>query len=850
MSTGFRDRWYQLSKQFAQQEAICHTSRRVTYGQLAAQANMYARRLTDLDLIHTCIPVLVDSPIDHIAALLGILLSGNYYYSVHPDRAPTINQILKSVGARALIATADLVDPELLPDSQWLIQPDTLQPVRSYQATQVIEPTTAFCLFTTSGTTGEPKQVIHSHQSVLTDTDRQIADNQVGPADRIDLLFSLEFSASLACVFPALLTGATLVIHNLKKEGVLSLPSFWQRERISFSTLAVSTLRLLLKSPVDFKTLDRLRFLSIGAEPVYQRDVEGFQQRFGDQTILQIAYATTETRTITEHKIRTNTVWTDTLHSVGKPVSGRTVRIRSEAGDWLEAGEVGEIVVVARAIPQQYANSPIASQRSYQIQANGLINYATGDLGYLDEAGYLFWCGRTDFMIKKNGQKINLLDLEQGIGRAPGMGEVAVVCDLALPDQPVIRAFLGPAPQLDLVSLKGWVAEQFPPFMLPDTYQFVRELPRTRTGKIDRLGLLRHYPIASPDVPSVPQSGTTPLLDAVKKIWAQELRYPDAIADYDDFFRDLGGDSLTAEACVARLEAHIDRTLPMQLAFSYSTPQALVSFITTPPETGVQCISLNPPVADRPQVYFIPPLSGDKRIYQWLERTLSTQANLYCLYFSPFTATGHLRSLDELCDSMAQAVSSTKNHAPNLLIGYSFGGILAYELALRLDRQFPRHQLSRLVLLDTPVYKRYAFSYVIRQDLKRSWHKLRRVIQDRESFGWSTNFHQVLARYSGRLTGLSPERLSTNWQQKVELAAQRYSQQVSVQAPVERPIVLFRASDTSFFKHDIKPDYTWQDYTKEGVEEHLLATNHYHLLNQVNSGQVSQVLLGLLTQMI
>ncbi|RYF64867.1 MAG: hypothetical protein EOO39_25885, partial [Cytophagaceae bacterium] len=188
MSTGFRDRWYQLSKQFAQQEAICHTSRRVTYGQLAAQANMYARRLTDLDLIHTCIPVLVDSPIDHIAALLGILLSGNYYYSVHPDRAPTINQILKSVGAQALIATADLVDPELLPDSQWLIQPDTLQPVRSYQATQVIEPTTAFCLFTTSGTTGEPKQVIHSHQSVLTDTDRQIADNQVGPADRIDLL--------------------------------------------------------------------------------------------------------------------------------------------------------------------------------------------------------------------------------------------------------------------------------------------------------------------------------------------------------------------------------------------------------------------------------------------------------------------------------------------------------------------------------------------------------------------------------------------------------------------------------------------------------------------------------------
>ena len=846
MNTGFRERWFQLAERFANQVAISHAGRRVTYGQLAQQANAVARRLTELTFRDSCIPILLTCPVDHIATLLGIVQSGNYYYSINPERASAINPILNSVGAVALISTADLVQAAQLPESVVLIQPHTLQPQPSGADKVVIEPTTPFCLFTTSGTTGQPKQVIHSHQSVLTDTDRQILDNQIGPADRIDLLFSLEFSASLACLFPALLTGATLAIHNLKKEGVLSVPSFWRREQISFSTLSVSSFRLLLKSPFDFKTLDRLRFLSIGAEPVNQQDIEEFQVRFGPQTILQVAYATTETRTITEHKIRTDTNWHSTLHSVGKSVTGRTVRIRNETGDWLESGQVGEIVVQAMGIPDAYANNPMASQRAYQRQANGLVNYATGDLGYLDNAGHLFWCGRTDFMIKKNGQKINLLELEDVLRQAPGIGEAAVVSDMNSAAQPLIRAFFRPDSPVDLAIVKRWMAERLPTFMLPDTYQSIVELPRTRTGKLDRSSLLDQYPtLLHRDGLALPNSSDNSLVDQIKMIWAQKLNYTDTIADYDDFFRDLGGDSLTAESCLATLEAHIGKPLPMQLAFSYPTPQALASFITTPAETGVQCISLNQPVADRPNIYFIPPLSGDKRIYQWLEEALSDEANLYCLYFSSFTDSGHLRMLPELCDSMARVIDTS---APNILVGYSFGGILAYEVALRLDKQSPRHPLSRLVLVDTPLYKRYPFAQVVVQDFQRGWRKLQRVFEARESFNWSENLRQLFFRYSGRLKASAPLQPTSDWQQKAEFAAQTYSQQIVIDTSVQQAIVLFRAADTSFYERDIKPDYTWQTYTSIGVEEHLLAGDHYQVLNQVNSELVVDVLLQVLAK--
>ncbi|QMW05016.1 AMP-binding protein [Spirosoma foliorum] len=598
-----------------------------------------------------------------------------------------------------------------------------------------------------------------------------------------------------------------------------------------------------MKSSFDFKSLERFRFLSIGAEPVRRRDIECFQERFGATTMLQVAYATTETRTITEYKIYPTTSWTETLNSVGRVVEGRTIQIQSETGNWLGAGEVGEILIRAQGMPQAYANGSTASQRAYQRQPDGSVFYATGDVGYLDAAGYLFWCGRTDFMVKRNGQKINLLLVEDELRQAPGVEAVAIVCDLNASVQPLIQAFVKPGDLFDLPTVKRWLANRLPILLLPDIYHIIQELPRTQTGKLDRPQLVRlskETPLGSSVRFGDPANE---LVNRIKEIWAQELNYPEPIADYDDFFRDLGGDSLLAEACLATLESAIKQPLPMQLAFSYSTPQALAAFIGTPPETGVQCISLNPPVAGRAQLYFIPPLSGDKRIYQGLEDALTDHANLYCLYFSPFTPSGQLRSLTELSDLIAQLINTD---SPNLLLGYSFGGILAYEVALRLDQHSPSHGLNRLVLIDTPLYKSHPLSWVLTQDLKRSWRKLQRGIFTREPLHVRANLKQLLTRYYGRLKPSSALLNETNWQQKADFAARSLSQQINLREPIQRPILLIRATDSSFFDRDIQPDYSWQAYTKSWVDEHLVNTNHYHVLNPTHSAKVARILIGIL----
>ena len=247
MNTDIGLRWAAIVNQYPDKEAICQGDRSLTYRQLAVQVSAYANYLIDKRIYGQCIPVLMADTLDHIVALLGIVLSGNYYCSLQPDRFQTVSDVLALVPAPMLIVSDDTfaLGTTFVP----VLRPRTL-PAQSASGPMCYvdySPAMGFCLFMTSGSTGQPKQVIHSHQSIVSDTDRQIRDNQIGPQDRIDLLFSLEFSASLACIFPALLTGATLVIHDLKKAGVLSLPTFWRQQQITFSTLSVSTLRL----PVD-----------------------------------------------------------------------------------------------------------------------------------------------------------------------------------------------------------------------------------------------------------------------------------------------------------------------------------------------------------------------------------------------------------------------------------------------------------------------------------------------------------------------------------------------------------------------------------------------------------------------
>ncbi|GAB3931784.1 AMP-binding protein [Larkinella terrae] len=843
MSDEFQHRWTEVVRLYPAKTALCEGNRRISYETLHHRANQYANGLIEQGFHLQCIPVLLDDPVEHVAALLGVLLSGNYYHSVRILSADDLTVLLDSRSCPALIN--DL--PVVLPDRPTLptLVPDQFQTDGSALISPpLVLPENPFCLFTTSGSTGQPKQVIHSHQSVLADTYRQITDNEITSDDRIDLLFSLEFSASLACLFPAFLTGATLVFHDLRKEGVLSLPTFWERQNITFSSLSVSTFRMLLKTDADFKKLTGLRFLSIGAEPVRPADVSGFQERFFINTTLQVAYATTETRTISEHKVRIDTPVSEQLFSVGKPVSGRAVSIRSETGEILPPNQVGEITVQARFIPSAYPTNRDASLRAYQQLPDGTVQYATGDLGFLDADGYLFWCGRTDFVVKINGQKVSLIQLEHELKNEPGVKNAAVIYDTSQAARCFLTAFLCVEPDFELAVLKQTLAQRLPLVMLPDRYILLDALPLTKTGKVDRMRLAAHPVTENPIADNSADSAENPtdLVALIKAIWQRELGLTTTLSDYDDFFQDLGGDSLTAESCLAALENRLGKTMPVHAVFSYTTPKALAYYITGYSQHRVQCIPLNKPERNRKAVYFIPPLPGERRMYRWIENLLNLQYNLYFVHYEPYTTEGNLIAFPELIEQIAQAIPQP---AESVLIGFSFGGLVAYQVARALE-QSGRPALSRLVLLDTPLYRRITFRESLRNDAYRIGRKVVEELRSKQRVDWKAGWQRIVARYRKRFKNRSAKPVmisrSISWQESCLAAVHRYTQQITVAVPVSCPIVLFRATQTVDFQYEIRPDFRWQLYTTAGFEEHFLEAYHGQVLNSTNSHIIGTIL--------
>jgi long-chain acyl-CoA synthetase len=184
--------------------------------------------------------------------------------------------------------------------------------------------------------------------------------------------------------------------------------------------------------------------------------------------------------------------------SVGMPLPDVDVRILdSENGvDEMPMGEVGEIVIRARQISPGYWNDPAASSEMLRSDADGTPQLFTGDLGYLDEDGYVFIVDRKKDLIKTSGFQVWPREIEEVISTHPSVLEVGVA---GLPDQmkgESVKAWivLRPNTKLDVAELKAWCKERLAPYKVPSHFEFVADLPKSQVGKVLRR-LLRQEPV-------------------------------------------------------------------------------------------------------------------------------------------------------------------------------------------------------------------------------------------------------------------------------------------------------------------------------------------------------------------
>ncbi|KIQ18236.1 acyl-CoA synthetase [Rhodococcus sp. MEB064] len=335
----------------------------------------------------------------------------------------------------------------------------------------------------TGGTTGKPKGVRLTEDNMMTSTALALMSYPFGVRPRYLALAPLTHSAGVL-TFPILSLGGEVVIMPAPDIG--QFLELIDRHRITHAFLPPTVIYGVLDHPdLDSRDLSSLRCLWYGAAPMSPTRLEEALTRIGP--VLGQLFGQTEapnmiaTLAPADHFRADGSVATERLTSAGRPTPLTTVAIMAESGELLSTGERGEIVVRGPLVMDGYHDNPSATA---EVGAHGW--HHTGDIGYLDDEGFLYVVDRAKDMIITGGFNVYSAEVEQALLAHPAVKESAVV---GLPDEKwgervVAAVELRVGQEVDPAALIAFVKERIGSVKAPKDIEVWDVLPRSKVGKI------------------------------------------------------------------------------------------------------------------------------------------------------------------------------------------------------------------------------------------------------------------------------------------------------------------------------------------------------------------------------
>lgn len=475
----------------------------VTYDELIKQANRAANSfekagLKKGDVVLVIVPRLIEAYVAYIGALKAGLI---VIPSSEMLRAKDISYRLNHSEAKAVIAYEPFLDqfegvPEMTEltnfvigqgTDSWISLTDEMAGAsEDYKTAPTKNDDMAFLSYT-SGTTGNPKGVVHSHGWAYAHL-RTSAEHWLG-AKKGDLVWATASPGWQKWIWSPFLatlgSGATAFVYNGKFDPAVYLEMLEER-KINVLCCTPTEYRLMAKQKDLAKyDLDSLHSAVSAGEPLNAEVVDVFREHF--KLDVRDGYGQTE-----------NTLLVGTMKgsegrkgSMGKPTPGNRVEIIDDNGEPCAAGEVGDIAVHVEtpALFKEYYKD--AERTKMQFRGD---YYVTGDKASKDEDGFFWFEGRGDDIIISSGYTIGPFEVEDALVKHPAVQECAVV---GSPDEirgAIVKAFVVLTEGSEsgdglIIELQNHVKELTAPYKYPRAIEFLAELPKTASGKIRRVEL-------------------------------------------------------------------------------------------------------------------------------------------------------------------------------------------------------------------------------------------------------------------------------------------------------------------------------------------------------------------------
>ncbi|WP_253894822.1 non-ribosomal peptide synthetase [Corallococcus exercitus] len=680
---------------------------RLTYRQLDERANQLAHALMGLGVTPgTPVAVGLERSFDLIVALLAILKAGAAYVPLelaHPRERLAL--LLQDCACPLLLSHSSLAQRlpsfsgrTLLLDGEasLLARQPTHAPGVSSSPDSL-----AYVMFT-SGSTGRPKGVLVPHRGVT----RLVLGSSFidfGP-DEVFLQFApVAFDASTLEIWGALLHGAKLVLappHALSTEELAAL---LRHHRVTTLWLTAALFEQMTLHQGE--ALAQVRQVLAGGDVLPTERVRQHLSRMSPGSVLVNGYGPTENTTFSTTLTLQPDARVDGPVSIGRPISHATAYVLDAHLRPVPVGVPGELFVGGDGLAWGYLNrSDLTAERFIPhpfATTPGQRLYRTGDKARWSADGTLDFLGRTDFQLKLRGFRIEPGEIEAALRQLPAVAEALVLAREDVPGDKRLVAYVVPSTPAsgDLSeTLRVQLQQHLPGYMVPSAFVVLEALPLNANGKVDRKAL------PAPDVAAAHGryiAPRTPLEQLIAQAFAEVLRLERVSAD-GDFF-DLGGHSLLAVHLMALLRERTGRALPLSALFQGSTVERLATLLS--PSEGTRPLGPNLARLDtgdsrRRPLFLVHGGGGGVLSYADLVRHLGNDRPVYGV-FAPGLEDGELppSSMESLARLYLEQVRDVQPHGPYRLAGWSFGGLVVYELARQL--QALGETVEFLALLDS-----------------------------------------------------------------------------------------------------------------------------------------------------
>jgi amino acid adenylation domain-containing protein len=671
--------------------AIRDGARLMTYRELDVCSNRVANELVRRALnLEETVVILESASCEFLAGVLGVLKAGGTYFPMDVETpAKRLEFLLSDSKSRFVLSNEAGRNrlrewPGKVLDLAQMIRPSEAA-ADNNPATPSDSHRTAYLLYT-SGSTGQPKGVQIEHHSLTNFVCHYHRHFKITPQDRSSMLAYIAFDVSVSDIWPALCAGGTVVVPP---NGILGDPDglirWLEIQEVTLSFVPTGLVEILFTRPWPKQM--KLRYLFTGGDRLRVRPPAGLPF-----TVIN-GYGPTESTVFATSSVVTPDDGCGTPPPIGHPLENVKAYVLDEKLKPLPAGESGELYLGGVQLARGYLNRPeLTRERFIPDPFAGELGarmYRTGDWARWLPNGELDFLGRKDDQIQIRGFRVELGEIEAQIFAHDAVQQVCCVPQMidGMPTSVVAHVVPKTSGQDISEILRSHLESQLPEYMMPSQFVMHERLPLTPQGKADRAAMMTVRPEYIK--PGEKFSVGDGLENALSSLW-HSLLPAAADSPKDATFAVLGGDSLLTIKMVLGVEEITGRRLEV------STFLVDLTFAGLCDAVGASMLGyeFEPVLAirkqgTRPPVFCLHGHSGDIETYFHLVKALGDDQPVYGIRSPALEDLSRLpQSMEEAAAEVASFIRKVQPRGIPSLVGYSWAGLLAFEVA----RQFAKSE--------------------------------------------------------------------------------------------------------------------------------------------------------------